>query len=1063
MNNKKLPSLLALSICLELILSPVPALAQQNNTMNTVNQTFNLGMQVYNSFRGQGQAQMPPHVATDMTALQEQQKPKPDKHFTLANMQKIPGLMEYIAKKNKDAATSGGKAINPLSLNCTTLPTTLYEANTEICRNKTINTMSGDPKVQSDEAFAYYNQYLQIEKLYSNYSVKKNDGNQSFGTGCMLDAMAVLQGFFAYRVEQLGVISTKLESLIEGPGGFIERTEADLMAIRESSAILNGEKSGFASEFKDSQIFDYGKRFEDPACNSILSKDDMDGLGKSGGLLGMEEKFKKDLNTVPPGSKHSPDQYLKHNADIVNDIKKMADKVAEQSDLNFGSFARSKEGYSAFLGSVGGDVSTESGANVALNKGFFSDLQTKFTKTSNTLNNEAKLLISELGGGSEAAMQELGNIDSDTNFSAEMSSLENRIKGSCVNNANIDTALSRIYDPTLSKSANKHSSEQIKKRIKAFINDVTMSPAKKLEKLNELEAQGGSRYEMKMDADYKTSFIKADGSTGTKDVNAASKVTPGSYFTDLINNCESQFQVNKLNNKLSGKEAIKKLWALKKDFQKAAKQHSKDIKNEIVKKMIDCNGNGAAASSSGVGSCSPAKLDMSSAGFCTKAAYSCSNNIKKCTDKAQKFVTQIKGDRTKRRDHYNKAVETTRIQMVNMFDASLAQYMKEGESLRAMFNKGITSPTDIQRDLKGGAQFMSEAPYSPGDPKDKLDLKDPKAYMKMVKANIASLQKQVQDQQDAIMGDDGPLFKHIQDTGDNYNKEVISKASKIKGDCLAAYNSYKDLLKQQKDASDKQIADKQKAEGQMGEKNGALCGAYTDIMSDNPNGACDQNIRSLATSSINASNTAGQMNDNVINDMVHDMNARCALVGKDLEDAWAICSDRPQGFENYYKTKSNIAPKILDSACKALASSNEEDKKGYCETAPPESPKDVEWINDKDPNSPSIQNKPNYTDCTTWTKKQVEGQTSNTWVGSCRAVPTTIVKADCKNLEKDILNAYTSAKRSGSLTVGSGTQSNSVPYICNRNNNSGPYNTKSNQPGGNNGNPMIGGNSGLGI
>ncbi len=862
MNNKKLPSILAVSICLELILSPL-ALAQNNDAMilNTVNQTLNLGMNVYNNFRTNPTAgNMPAHVSNDMQSLQKQQTPAADKHFTIQNMQKIPGLMEYIAKKNVDAAKSGGKAINPMSLNCTTLPTTLYETNTEVCRNQKINTMAGDPKAQAEEAFLYYNQYLQVGKVYENFSAKSNSGGQAFGTGCMEDAMEVLKGFFAYRVEQLGVISTKLESMIEGPGGFIERSEMDLTAIRESSAILNGDKSGFASEFKDSQIFDYGKRFEDPACNSLLSKDGMNELGGSG-LLGIEKKLKADYNSPAPGSKYSPEQYIKNNADIVNDIKKMADKVAEQSDLNFGSFARSKDGYSAFLGSVGGDVSTDSGANVALNKGFFSDLQTKFAKTSNTLNSEAKLITSELGGGSGAVIEELGNINSDANFSAEITSLENGIKGACINNSGIDTALSRIYDPTLSRSANKHSSEQIKKRIKSFINDVTLSPAKKLEKLNELEASGGARYEMKMDADYKTTFVKTDGTTGTKDVNAAGKVTPGSYFTDLINNCESQFQVNKLNNKITGKEAIKKLWALKKDFQKAAKEHSKDIKNEIVKKMIDCNGNGAVANSSAVGSCTPEKLNMASAGFCTKAAFSCSTNMKKCTEKAQKFVKDIKDDRASRRDNYNNTVETTRKQMVGMFDSSLDKYMKEAESMRGMFGVGFTAPTDVQRDLKGGAQFMSEAPYAPADPGDKLDLKDPKAYLRMVKANIASLQTAVQAQQEAIMGNDGPLNKHIKQTEENYKTNVIAKAKKIEGDCLAAYNSYKTMLEaNQKAANEKMAADK-KAQDALGEKSVKFCNRYADITIGNPIPGCDDGYADVSDAMITAAAQAGNQYD----------------------------------------------------------------------------------------------------------------------------------------------------------------------------------------------------------
>ncbi len=862
MKHKKLPSFLALSISLELVLSPLPALAQNQNVMNTINQSVNLGMGVYNTFRGNpGQQQMPPHVATDMTELRKQQTPGQDKYFNYDTMKKIPGFQEYIAKNGN---------IDPRSLNCSTLPTTMYEANTEVCRNKKVSTMAGDPRIQSEEAFAYYNQYFQLGKQYSNFQGTSNASGQAFGPACMASAKEVLNGFFAYRVEQLGVIATRLDVAIYGgidpvtgqqTPGFIKTSEKDLLAIKEASAVLNGEDSAFASEFKDSQVFDYSKRFADPACTSLNSKENMNKLGKEGkdgkkGLMGILGKLDADYSQPAPGSQYSPSQYMEKNADIVNDIKKMADKVAEQSNLNFGSFARDKDAYSKFLGSVGSDVSSDSGANVALNKGFFSDLQTKFSKTANTLNNEANLLVSELGGASGSAVKELGNVDNDSNFAAEMTSMENRIKGTCVKNSGIDEALSRMYDPSLSKSGNKYSSQQIKKQLLSFINDVTLSPEKKLEKLNALEAQGGSSYEMKMDSDYKTNIVKADGTVGTKSVNAAQKITPGTYFTDIINNCESQFQVNKLNNKLSGKEAVKKLWALKKDFQKAANQHAKDIKSEITKKMIDCNGDGAVASSSTAGSCTPAKLDMGKPGFCTKAAFSCSSNMKKCSEKAQKFVTDIKADRSKRRENYNQNVESTGKQMLGMFDTGMAKYMKEAEVLRGMFSKGFTNPQP-DRDLSGPEQYMSKAPYSPGDAGDKIDLKDPVAYLKMVKGNLAKLQEEVTKQQEAIMGEGGPLQKHIADTTKNYSTaEKVSKT--LAADCLEAYNSYKTLLEnQQKMATDKANAD-QKLQGELGQKEVAFCNSYNDVMVNHVVASCDDAIGSVSDSMIQAASLSAQ-------------------------------------------------------------------------------------------------------------------------------------------------------------------------------------------------------------
>jgi hypothetical protein len=844
MKNKKLPSFLALSISLELMISPVPALAETtaSNVISGVGQALNLGMNTYNTLRGgQGQQQMSPHVATDMAAFKNQQTPAADKHFTLNNMQKIPGLMEYVAKKNQDAAKSGGKPIDPRTLQCATLPTTLSEPNNEVCRNKEVNAMAGDPKAQADEAFAYYNQLLQVQTTYTNFTKTSNVGGQGFGDGCMEDAMTVLKGFFAYRVEQLDTVVAELEA---ATAKFEEQSEMDLKSIRESSAILGGEGSKFATEFKNSDLFDYGKRFEDPACNSILSKDGMDAFGKGNGLVGIEKKLKESFGTTPEGSKYSPESYLKNHADVVSDIKKMAEKVSEQATLNFSQISSGQEGYSAFLNGVGSDVGSESGASAGLNKAFFSDLQTKFTKTRNSLSDEAKLISSELGGKGGAALGLLSNIDNDTNFDAEIGSLENEIKGECVNKSGIDIALARIYDPTLSKSANKHSSEQVKKKLKAILEDVTISPEKKLAEIKQIQAAGGS-YEMKMDADYETNEVAADGSIVKKKVNAAGKVSPASYFTDVIKNCESQYQVNKLKNKLSAKQAIQKLRTLKKEFQKAATQHSKDIKNEIVKKMVDCGGNGAVASSSAVGSCSPEKLNMSSPGFCAKAAFSCSSNMKQCSEKAQKFVKDIKGDRLKRTNNYNNNVESTRKQMVAMFDTAMVKYMKEAESLRGMFGAGFAAPKDIQRDIKGGAEFDQKFAQAP----DALEVKDPKQYLAMVKGNMEKLQAQVKAQQEAIVSDGGPLAKHIAETKKNH-AEVIKKSGQLAGNCLAAYNSYKSLVKAQKEGYDK-------LQGALGEKTAAFCGRYQDVMSSNPIPGCDDGYAEVSDAMILAATQAG--------------------------------------------------------------------------------------------------------------------------------------------------------------------------------------------------------------
>ena len=1069
MTQKKLPSLLALSMSLELILSPLPALAETNtqNAVNTAGQLFNLGMDGYNKLRGyQAQPQMPNDMAADMSNFTEQMTPTPDQYFTQENMNKIPGLREYIDKKNRDENQKGkSNVIDFNSLGCKTLPTTLTIADNQVCRDKAVNPLRGDPLAQANEANLYYKQYSEINTEYTSFMKRSNSGGQLFGDGCMKDAMQVLKGFFAYRVEQLGKVQTKLDQQID----LFEsdsQSQTDLKSIRETTALLNGEDSRFAKEFKNTEVLDYGKRFADPACKSIFSKDGKEGaakIGKKSGLLGIQEKLKNDFSATPTGSKYSPEQFIGKNADIIKDIQKMASDVGEQAKLNFSQISSGQGGYSDFLKGVSGSVSSESGANAALNPSFFADIQTKFAKTRNSLADQSKLISSEMGGKSDAAFNLLGNIENDSTFEAEVASLENGIKGDCVNKSGVDEAISRIYDPTLSKQANKQSSELIKKKINKVISDVTLSPERKLAELKSIQSQSGNRYQVRMDSDYETQEMGADGKLVKKNVSASSRVSPESYFSDIIKNCDSQYQVNKLKNKLSGKEAVQQLRTLKQDYKKAAAQNSQDIKNEIIKKMIDCNGNSAVASGSEVGSCTPEKLNMSNPGFCAKAAFNCSANMQKCTDKAEKFVQELKGDRLTRTNRHNDRVEKVRQDMVAIFDGALAEFGKEGETLRGMFGAGFVDPENLSRDIKGDDKF--DPKFLSNDP-DALEIKDPRKYLDMVRDNLTKLKKQIQNQSDEIMAKDGPLAQHIEETMKNH-KEVADKAQELAANCMMASKSYDALVKQQADDKLKSQMDAQKANSELGEKNGELCGAYADIMSDNPNGACKEDIRDLANASIKASSKAGQTNTTQIDNMVKEMNARCAGMGKESKDVAAICTSDliNEDFKAFFKTKYNKLDSAVsgdwDDACQVATKDQELDAKSkWCKDGKKTfATREMQTTTVPHPTSDELIAEAGAGE--TCSLKSTSGlydteKKQYTWKISCESTSDAV----CSKVTTNIIAIYNEGLSIGKLN--SETQSNSMPSLCSSNNNAGPYNTKGSLPftdpmsGANNGNGVMG-------
>lgn len=836
MKQKRISSLIALTISLEMVISPIPAMAQQQgNGLQNAMTILNMGMSTYSTIRGAGQAQMPAHVGVDMQAFQKQLTPQVDKHFNLANLQKIPGLMEYIAKKNQDAQLGGGKVIQPMQLNCNTLQTTIHEAKNEICRSGKISTVSGvSPQAQADEAFAYYNQYSQISKQYRNYTVRTNTGNQAFGYGCMQDAMDILHGFFKYRTEQLDVVMANLKKKI----GDLENNPAAVAALTEvkrSSAFLNGEGSNFASDFQDSDLFNYAKAIGSNQCGSMFAGDTMNTNGKQGGLKGLKENISQAFGTKI--GNYTPQDMVLKQGDVIKDIEKMATKVSERAKLDFAKISGSPNGYSEFLNGIGSDVGSDSGAHNGLNKAFFNDLQTDFAKERQVLTDDVNLLKSELaasGVNTEDAFSRLTE-ESDGSFEAEVTSMENQMKGTClIKNNRVAKALKKIRDVTVSSSnANQQSTNQIREEIEAIISDINLAPDVKLKRLQEIEASSGSRYEVKLDADYKNESVGADGKIQKTVVNASTSITPSKYFSDIIQNCESQHAVNKLKNKMTAKDAIRKLRTLKKDYQKLSRSHSEKIRKEIVNKMVNCGGNTDTQSSRLPGSCSPESLDMTKPGFCAKGAISCSKNMMDCNNKVTELFNKTRASRETARDEFNANVEKVRVSVVGIFDNTLKKYLAEGELMRGMFGAGFKAP-DFETDVPDTDPSKFNPLFNEGA--EKLKVKDPKAYLKMVAANMENLKQSIEAQQEQILGGSiespsGILAKHAAETKANYEKQVIGPADQMANQCLAAYNQYDAMMTAQKTAQDQ-------LQGELGEKRADACNKFDGMMNEHPNEFC---------------------------------------------------------------------------------------------------------------------------------------------------------------------------------------------------------------------------------
>ncbi len=854
MKQNKLASLLAVTLSLELMVAPIiPSVhaqsSKQAKTINSTAEAFSVGIQSIGQIWGQvnnmnnPNAGMSPQMAGDMRKLGEQMQTQPDKYFNPQKLSQIPGLGNYLALNN----------INPNMLNCPTLPTTLHDAKPEVCRIGITNDKNMDQSGQLSQMFTYYNQYFQVNKMYKNFSADSNTDGQAFGIGCMNNAMNILNGFFKYRIDELDKLTTNLEAM---QNQFREASRSDLDAIEEAVAVLDGD-SEIADKVKGKKpdLFDFAKRFKNPACNSMFAGEALNDMGRGGGLNRINRDLKDKL-TKKEG-RYSGESYSQSHASVLEDINGVAEKISKQVELNFNTAGRDPKAYGEFLKSLPGSVSSTTGVNDSIRLDMFSDVQTKFSEKFAKLSEDQATIASELKG-SERALSLMGGLNS-ANFEAEVNTLENNVKNGCLSST-LGSAGSRkelmdkIYDPSGSKHANKHASNFLKDKLNQILDNNDTTIEKKLAELQALEGQQGNRYYMKMENSYEVQDVDDSGKITSRVVDASTNRTPSVYFSDIIRNCNAQFKANKLGNKLSGAGAIQKLRTLNSEFKTFAKAQAQDIRKEVRKKLIECS-SPEIANNTVPGSCGPQLFNPSSPGFCANAAFSCSKNMQSCSKQAEGFVKEIRDQKTARVNNYKALVQKNKQDIVKIFDSALARYMKDAESMRGIFGAGFSSPAGIKREVPEGQRYLAEFQNSTGkngSPDGKLLLEDPDKYVEMFKGNIAMLKESVKKQQDQILGGDstgqgkntpGLLAEHIKKTEKNY-KDVIKESEQIANQCR---DNHDNAVRAAEAARQKQQEEWAKAQKEMGEKNDKFCRRYASAMEGNHKPACSGNIEDIAT------------------------------------------------------------------------------------------------------------------------------------------------------------------------------------------------------------------------
>lgn len=906
MKRQKITQLLVTVLSFEMVFAPMAHAIDSKN----VAKGFEVGSKVINQLMsGQNPllgASPNMHLATDMAALQGQQTPQTDKHFNPQKLSRIPGLGEYLARNN----------INPQLLDCKTLPTTIHEAKNEVCRIG-ITADKGHPGQQLQEAFAYYNQYTQINKLYKNYTAISNVDGQLFGIGCMRNAMDILNGFFRQRLDELDALTTKMEAIQHQ---FAQASKADLDAIKESTAVLEGGNSELANEVRTRRpdLFDFGKRFNNPACSSIMTGEDFNKMGKEKGLNSIQKDLKNKLTTKVGPNGYSGESYAKAHTSVVQDINSMADKVAKQMELNFGKLGSN---YSDVLGGFKG-LSSSNGIGSALSADIFSDVQTNFVEKSNDLNSELRAVSSEFAAlGIKQNFEMIRDINSKS-LDGDLKMLERGINNACLRrSANLDEVLGKMRFANASDFANENASSFMKKELERIVNDDRISLEKKLAELKSLDNREGGRYTLKLDNAYTYKTVGQDGKVIEHERRAGSN-TPTEYLTHVILNCQTQFKSSPMGEKLSGSQAIKKLRDLNQQYKSLAKENAQKAREAVRNKLISC-GDSNKANNTIVGSCSAGLFDTSKPGFCANAALSCSKNMQTCTQQAEKFTRDIKAERTARVNNYKNLMENNKRQVVALFDQELSRFMREGEALRGLFGAGFTSPSDIQREVPENAKYLSAFQRTTANSEDGvLMLEDPDKFIELFKRNVHALKASAEKQMNEIVGPQGPLMAHIKQTERNY-KEVQRDSMDMAMTCLNKHDSF---LAQQEQQRIQHMNEMTKRNQEIGEKSQEFCRRYSMAM-EHPGPACKGNIQDLtsAISQMGYAHSANEFevvcdsynNESKVTDISGNAIAMCKVLGhkRNTDGKDAIVT---QLCENYYEVLEN--------------QTTEEGRKKYCNT-----------------------------------------------------------------------------------------------------------------------------------
>lgn len=817
MKRFKLPPLFALIISMQMIFTPY---AGAQSAM----QILDMGTQAVGMLMGAGQQGPSPQTQAQLALLKQQAKPVPDKYFNQLSLSKIPGLVPYLTKNGIPFPV----------LECPQLPAKPAKVKAAVCTEGLSGDANNPMALQSQmfEANAYKEAYTFLEEEYDSYLTTATSATKKQGVGCMDEARQVLSGFFQYRMNELDSLVNKLEAINKQ---FEEASKADLNAIEEITALLEGGSDLYnevKSRSNNPELFDFSKKFQDPACSAMFTSERFNETGLDRGFNGISKLLKQTYEQPANGAQYSAQSFPQASAVVKQKIKKLAIDLEAQSKLGWRDLVSGRKDLSSMTKATG----TEFNPSASL----FADLQTEFSTKLDQLQARTVNVIREFnaaGINPKDAVDQIAERNPET-FKSQMANMKVKVMNKCISDqmANVDTMLARIEDRDgSSKFAQRNSPNVLKARIKAILENDSISADQKIAQIQASEKEF-SRYYLQMDRKI-DDFSAGNGKPVSTKVDSVS-----GYLTVIKNNCNYNSENVKLENK-SAAQALSEMNSINQEYQSLATNLGTDLRRSVESKMLDCSDNTSGATA---GSCTPGVFNNRDSNFCARVADVCAGKMRACTEQTKQFVAAQKVQRDARKKSYNTQMKMNKDKVIALFDTTMAQYKLEADAMNSQFGIGFTPPTGILREVPEGQRYLGKlAQATNGSEDGTLLLEDPKQFVKMFSANVDKLKASVKAQQDGIMGNGGNggiLGKHIETAKANM-QNAKREMQTMARDCDRKMAE----AKRQYEENQRRMAEEAKKKNEeLGEKRQELCNMYS-MAQTNPMALCNGEFDDIAS------------------------------------------------------------------------------------------------------------------------------------------------------------------------------------------------------------------------